>query len=411
MEQRKTEDQEAISITKSAVIALFLRLIHMDIFHIRYAELIIYKALQLKRGDVLSINTEERHSSFAHLLADISRKATGNGVYIQIIENGKVIETEEAATDYPIGKKPTALVYLQTYSAYPDAEEGTIYNAPELQRFRLLSDPLGNPTPALPYLACPMPSDEWGKVIDDSDGNEGLIISLLSDLLSLGEDEYKEIHETRSEILLYECDRLNSINLLKARITNEEGTDLEIEFLKDSKFMPSIETTKDGRKFVSSVFASDILRALNKSKTNGYLNITYPISLFGKKISNLSIKFENGRITSFDADKNQGKLFELFLSQDAEALFASMLSIAEDNNPASFIEYTAYPDWDRMRGVSLTIGGIKAQAVTSEILDKVNDSLVSLSLPIGSDSTSIVLYDDEGNEITIFEDGIILEDD
>ena len=49
----------------------------------------------------LSINTEEENSDFAHLIANKAKIITGNGSFIQNIENGKVIETEEAATEEP----------------------------------------------------------------------------------------------------------------------------------------------------------------------------------------------------------------------------------------------------------------------------------------------------------------------
>ena len=88
-----------------------------------------------------------------------------------------------------------------------------------------------------------------------------------------------------------------------------------------------------------------------------------------------------------------------------------MLTIAEDTNPASLVELTAYPEWDRMRGVSITVGSPKSNAVDGDLVDKANDSIVSLSLSIGSDSTTITLFDDDGNEYMIFEDGIILEED
>lgn len=383
----------------------------MNILYHRYAELITKKALKLKPGDVLSINTEERHSAFAHLVSDIARSITGNGSYIQLIENGKVTHTEEASTDYPINKKASALLYLQTIKSYPEAETHKVYSAPELQSFRLLSDPLGNPIPSLPFVSAPMPSEEWGKLIDVEDGNENLVYEVLSDLLSLGEDDYLEISDSREGILQYECEKLNNLKFVRGRITNEEGTDLSFEFLKGSEFKTTLETTSSSRKFIPSVFFSDIFRALDKTKTTGYLNITYPISLFGSVLSNLSVSFENGRVSSFDADRTQGELFNTYLQQDSQAGTASMLTIAEDSNPAALINMMSYPEWDRMRGVAITIGGVKATSVDGNLIDMANDSLVTLNLPIGSDSTTITVEDEDGNEYTIYEDGIIIEEE
>ena len=63
----------------------------MDIFSERYAEAILRHALGLARGDVLSINTEADNLDFAHDVARKAREITGNGSFIQTIENGKVI--------------------------------------------------------------------------------------------------------------------------------------------------------------------------------------------------------------------------------------------------------------------------------------------------------------------------------
>ena len=114
----------------------------MNMLMERYADIILRKALRLQKGDVLSINTEEENSDFAHLIANKAKTITGNGSFIQNIENGKVIETEEAATDFPIEKKPTALLYLPVYRSYKEAEDATVLSAPEIQRFRHDSEKL-----------------------------------------------------------------------------------------------------------------------------------------------------------------------------------------------------------------------------------------------------------------------------
>lgn len=58
------------------------------------------------------------------------------------------------------------------------------------------------------------------------------------------------------------------------------------------------------------------------------------------------------------------------------------------------------------------IGGPKPESLrTDAARSNANDSLVTLSLPIGSDTTVITAYDEEGNEYTIAEDGFITEED
>ena len=156
----------------------------MDILLERYAELIVKSALKLEKGDVLSINTEEENSAFAHDIAELAREITGNGTFIQTIENGKVVSSEEAYTDYPIDRKPTALLYIPVYHEYDQIDGERALTVPEIQRFRHLADPLDNPLPSIAFAAAPVPSDAWGMMID-SDGGREIPASLISSLLSL----------------------------------------------------------------------------------------------------------------------------------------------------------------------------------------------------------------------------------
>lgn len=381
----------------------------MDILFERYADLIIHSALKLRRGDVLSINTEEENIGFAHLVARKARSITGNGSYIQNLENGKVEITEEASTDNPIEKKPTAFLYLPVYRPF-NAVEDRAYSAPELQAFRLLSDPLHSDVPLIPYVSAPLPSDEWGRALDE-EGNAGLSASLLSDFLELAEDDYLEASIENESVIQYQLEKLNSMKLGKARLTSEEGTDLEFSFLEGSMFSSSLMKTKSGRVFKPNISSPDIFRAIDPKSANGYITITKPVMLFGKAIRYLSMRFEEGRIVDFQADEEAGKLFSIFLKQDNAAAFASELSITEEIAGITNIGYFAIPQWDRIKSTSITIGGCRPESLAGQdAVEKANDSLVTLSLPIGSDYLTLTALDSNGNEISIMEDGIIREE-
>ena len=134
--------------------------------------------------------------------------------------------------------------------------------------------------------------------------------------------------------------------------------------------------------------------------------------LFGKRIGRMSLSFRNGKITEYSTDEKSGELMNLYLSQDQNAGYLSELSIAEESTKASSIDYFALPEWDRMRGISLTIGGPRPESLKTDAARRnANDSLVTLSLPIGSDTTVITAYDADGNEFVVAEDGFITEDD
>ena len=382
----------------------------MDILLERYAELIARCALKLEKGDILSINTEEENSELAHYIAKIARSITGNGSYIQLIENGKVTETEEAESEYPMTGRATALLYLPVYRAFRETEDGKMYSAPELQEFRHLSEPLDNQEPAIPFVTAPVPSSAWGEAIDE-DGSIMDAASVLSELLSLEEDDYLSLHGEDEDVLIYERDKLNEGAFMRCRITDESGTDISFSFLSGSVFSTTLSVLRSGRRFVPTVFASDIFRAIDPSSAEGYITITHPVMVFGRIVRHLSCRIEGGRIVDFTTDEESGKRLSLLLSQDEGAGKVSELSLSEEGSKAAGIDFFAIPEWDRMRTVSIVIGGPRPESLkTDEARRKANDSLVTLSLPIGSDATTVYCYDAENVETIIMEDGFISEE-
>ena len=133
--------------------------------------------------------------------------------------------------------------------------------------------------------------------------------------------------------------------------------------------------------------------------------------VFGHVIRSLSCRVEKGRITDFTSDEESGRVFSLFLAQEENAGRISELVLAEEGTTAASMDIMALPEWDRMRGAALTIGGPRPESLASdEARRKANDSLLTLTLPIGSDTTTITAIAKDGGETVIMEDGFIRED-
>ena len=68
-------------------------------------------------------------------------------------------------------------------------------------------------------------------------------------------------------------------------IADEEGTDITFTFLPGSEFETTLSVLRSGRRFVPTVFASDIFRAIDPHSAEGYFTITRPVMVFGHVIS------------------------------------------------------------------------------------------------------------------------------
>ena len=94
----------------------------MDIFFDKYADAVVQCALKINNRDVLSINTEEEDGAFAKLLAAKAKEISGNGSYIQRIENGRIVESYDYLSSSPLTKSPTCFVYIPLFRSFPELE-------------------------------------------------------------------------------------------------------------------------------------------------------------------------------------------------------------------------------------------------------------------------------------------------
>ncbi len=378
-------------------------------FYSRYADVILHSALRIKEGDVLSINTEEEDYAFARLIATKAKEITGHGSYIQLLKDGRVIDEFDILSPFPLNKKPTLFLHLTYYKRKDELKENGCFEARELQTYGLLSDPLDNPEPSLPFVTSYLPSPLWDeKTLSLS--SEKKSMEILSSILSLEDDDYLRANDVRHENLLYKTKVLNALEIEKCNISCDNGTDITFSFLPLSKFYSTYSSTLTNRFFSPYIFAGDIFRLIDAKSISGWINITRPIVLWGREIRNLSLHYENGQLVEVIADKITKELFNLYLEQDANASKVSMLTLSESSTPLSDEELTYINELDRMRTVSITLGGPKGEAVKEENIEKTVDSIVSLSLPIGDDSTLITILTGADEEIEIYSNGYINED-
>ena len=99
----------------------------------------------------------------------------------------------------------------------------------------------------------------------------------------------------------------------------------------------------------------------------------------------------------------------LYLRQDPLAGRASMITLTEISSPLFDEDITLIPEYDRMRAISITVGGPKGEAVEENNISHTIDCLLSLSLPLGRESTVITAENQEKEEITIYSGGWFID--
>ena len=383
----------------------------MDYFYELYASYILKRTVELTEDDILSINTEERYVPFARLLAQKAKEITGNGSYLVIIENKKAKEAVEIFSDYLIEKSTTLFIYLQGRDEEPMFENEKIYSAREAQLFGHLASPTILPEASVSFLTIPMPSPHWAKRIFE-EAEEKSIATLISDFLGLNSE--KEIPSLREAIEIDEYDKLNlnGHKSRKAKLYSDDGMiDLSFSFVEDSRFNSLIFETKNKRRFMPHLFPSSYFRAIDKNSANGHIYTSIPFILFDKVINSAGFEFERGKITSFSSSEEDAERIRTYLLQDEEAANLAEISVTETFSELEEIPLFNYSEWDKLRGIVLTLGSPRSEAVPFKSEDEASSkgvatSLFTLSIPLGT-AVTLSVESEDGDEEVIYSDGFI----
>lgn len=381
--------------------------VHFDMNRIddKYIELILLSALRIEKEDVLSINAEESDIPFAYKLAKKAKEITGKGSYIQYLENGRVTETEEVEEDGENGKA-TALIHIPSYREKALIEENREYSPSELQAFFLLSDPIEDRVPSIPFINAYYPNESLER---ESEKSIEELSEEIESVLSLNSHNPLEKNEERMRALLYDKETLNRLSLYKCRVQSHES-DFSFEFADRSEFVSDVMETENGRRFIPSLLPSRIIRAIKRNTLTGSIRTTLPFSLFGEDVFDITLNYEKGSLVSFDGDERDINLFSLYLRQDPNASQPSAISLSNRMKAPIYGNRYGILDWDNSRGPFITLGGTKSELLRGIPSSFGVDSLVTLSLPIDSASLIITSENFYGNESVIYDSGLILPD-
>ena len=100
-----------------------------------------------------------------------------------------------------------------------------------------------------------------------------------------------------------------------------------------------------------------------------------------------------------------------YIEQDEDAPRLAELDLTETFTEIADIPYFSYPEWDKLRGITLTLGSARSESVPfaneDEAIEKgFANSLFTLSIPLGTDLT-LEIEDGNGDYDTLYSDGII----
>ena len=259
-----------------------------------YADSIIRDFLDLRVGDALSINTDEKDLEFAKLIAGKALAVTDVTVKIVVIENGRPAQVLEFDPTPP-AHLPKAVVMLRLSHEKAVRQDGQMLDIivgqedmGALQKLGHLADPLVlDRRIAVPWCVA--------SVYDDDD-------EAWQDLCSTLDVGVSSLNLAS----IYRSRRLEEMGLADMIIRGEH-TDLKLGVAPSSRFVGGHQVLSSGREFISCVEFDRLSFNVDRSCAEGHARVT--ATVLGKK-QELDLVFEGGRLVDWTRTPQMDRLLD-----------------------------------------------------------------------------------------------------
>lgn len=191
------------------------------------------------------------------------------------------------------------------------------------------------------------------------------------------------------------------------------GTDLTVHLADDHLWDGGSSKTPGGVSYMPNMPTEEIFTCPHAQKVDGTLRATMPLVLMGNVIEGMEFVFENGRVTSFTAQKN-GEVLENMLNMDEGARrlgevalvpFTSAINdtgilfketLFDENASCHFALGNAYAD---------TIIGGTDMTEAERAAHGANKSSIHIDFMVGSKELTITGIKKDGTMVKVFERG------
>lgn len=403
-----------------------------------YARLVVRIGVNLQHDQILVINSPIECASFARLLA---KEAYAAGAHEVVMSWG-----DELSARIKYDMAPTAV-----FSEFPEwrrafytdyAEQGAAFISiaardPEIfagvasERLALAQQAAG--AALLEYRArlmanqntwcvASVPTAAWAKKVFLGVSEEAAIAKLweaIFQTVRIGEDvDVVAAWKSHVDFLHRAAAFLNENDFASLHYTNEVGTDLTIELPEGHVWAGGSELAATHVPFVANLPTEEVYTLPKSDGVHGKVVATKPLVYQGSLIEGFWMKFEQGRVVDFHADKGEDVLRELLATDEGSSRLGEVALVPYDSpiSKSGLLFYNTLFDENAACHLALgkayptcLKGGEDMQSV--ELLQHgVNDSLLHEDFMVGSRALAITgKRRSDGREMPVFQHGNFIE--
>ncbi|MFI3313004.1 MAG: aminopeptidase, partial [Eubacteriales bacterium] len=152
-----------------------------------------------------------------------------------------------------------------------------------------------------------VPGLKWAKKLfqeqDDETAMESLWVAILRSARAL--ENPIENRRALNKQMQEKCQWLNSLGIGQLHYYDQNGTDLTVGMMKESRFRGGGQKTLQGYPINANLPSEEVFCSPKKGLAEGIVYSTMPLSYQSQLIENFSIRFEGGKAVEVHAEKNE----------------------------------------------------------------------------------------------------------
>lgn len=395
-----------------------------------YARLIIRCGANVQKGQEVLIHADLDQPEFVKMVVEEAYKAKAREVtvlwnyqplqkihtrYQSVKTLGEVKEWQKARQQHYCDALPCR-IYLM--SEDPDGLKGV--NMKKMAQARKLSYPILKPyidarENKQQWCIAAVPGAAWAKKVFPGLPKGKAIEKLWEAILftSRVTDDPILAWQQHNADLKARCDYLNSLGIESLHYTADNGTNLTVGLIEESRWRGGGDTSLQGIYFNPNIPTEECFISPKRGQAEGIVYSTKPLSYQGQLIEDFWMRFEGGKVVESGAKKG-AQLLATLIAMDEGAAYLGECALVPEKSPIAESGLLFYNTlFDENAACHLAIGMGFADTINdfqNKTLEEcralgINDSMVHEDFMIGCATMNIDATTRDGKVVPIFKNG------
>lgn len=386
----------------------------------KYIHLIIRMGLNIHPGEKLLIWCPVEASYFARMIMEAAYNAQASVVTIHWVDEISDRIDYLCAPDSRFDLAPeweTARAQYWTREGYKmlwvDASDPEIMSGIDPERIQK-----GQRTmPAIPWTVVSVPTQAWACKVFPNAPNEANAVHLLWNAIyaasRINENDPLKNWCKHIDHLQEKVRTLMGYGFRALHFTNQMGTDLQVALPSGHIWTACVGETASGEKHICNIPTEEVFTAPLRTGVNGIAYGTMPLVFMGETIDGFWLRFQEGRVVDYAAQKNEHLLKKL-LSTHENANYLGEVALVPNTAPLSLMGLLWYDtSFDENAACHLALGSGYPQTLRhaeqksweERLAMGLNQSAIHEDFMIGSPDMDITGITSTGEHIPIFRQG------